>query len=125
MRLHRRSGAHLVMIFVVLSSCLPIIVAIWFLCRRTRLPLPPGPRKLPLIGNLLDIPKKNAWEQYARWGKEFGKPMILLSRGTFLDRSSDSDIIHLDVAGTSIVVLNSVEAASELLDGRSALYSDR
>ncbi|KAF9016760.1 cytochrome P450 [Hymenopellis radicata] len=54
------------------------------------------------------MPKISPWEQYARWGEEF-----------------DSDIIHLDVAGTSIVVLNSAEAASELLDGRSALYSDR
>lgn len=37
----------------------------------------------------------------------------------------DSDIIHLNVAGTSIVVLDTLEVANELLDQRSAIYSDR
>lgn len=39
--------------------------------------------------------------------------------------SSDSDIIHLDVAGTSIIVLDTAEAATELLEKRSSLYSGR
>ena len=38
---------------------------------------------------------------------------------------SDSDILHLDVAGTSIIVLSSTEAAEELLVKRAAIYSDR
>jgi hypothetical protein len=38
---------------------------------------------------------------------------------------SDSDIIHLDVAGTSIIVLGSAEAAMELLERRSSIYSGR
>ncbi|KAF8695637.1 cytochrome P450, partial [Rhizoctonia solani] len=36
-----------------------------------------------------------------------------------------SDIIHLNIMGQSIVVLNSAQAASDLLDKRSAIYSDR
>ncbi|KAF8998871.1 cytochrome P450 [Cyathus striatus] len=36
-----------------------------------------------------------------------------------------TDIIHLDVLGTSIVVLNSYDAAQELLDKRSRIYSSR
>ena len=35
------------------------------------------------------------------------------------------DVIHLSVLGKSIIVLNSEEAARELLDKRSAIYSDR
>ena len=37
----------------------------------------------------------------------------------------DSDIIHLNVAGTSLVVLDTSEAATELLERRSSIYSDR
>ncbi|KAJ7483541.1 cytochrome P450, partial [Mycena latifolia] len=75
---------------------------------RSRLPLPPGPKKLPLVGNLFDMPAQRQWEAYHKWSKEF-----------------DSDIIHLDVIGTSIVVLSSMEAVRDLFDKRSALYSDR
>ncbi|KAF7288960.1 Cytochrome p450 [Mycena indigotica] len=76
--------------------------------RRNRLPLPPGPPKLPLLGNLLDMPVSSEWETYWRWSKE-----------------CNSDIIHLDAAGTSIVVLSSIAATTDLLDKRSTLYSDR
>ncbi|KAJ7439299.1 cytochrome P450 [Mycena latifolia] len=75
---------------------------------RSRLPLPPGPKKLPLVRNLFDMPADRQWEAYRDWSKEF-----------------DSDIIHVDVAGTSIVVLSSMEAIRDLFDKRSSLYSDR
>ncbi|KAK6988169.1 cytochrome P450 [Favolaschia claudopus] len=73
---------------------------------RHRLPLPPGPRKLPIVGNLFDIPSTFQWKAYAKWAKEF-----------------DSDIIHLNVCGTSIIVLSSLEATDMLLEKR--IYSDR
>jgi hypothetical protein len=40
-------------------------------------------------------------------------------------RLLDTDIIHLNVAGTNIIVLDTVEATNELLEKRSAIYSDR
>ncbi|KAJ6527992.1 cytochrome P450 [Mycena vulgaris] len=75
---------------------------------RSKLPLPPGPKGLPLVGNLFDIPSERQWEAYLKWSKEF-----------------NSDIIRLNVAGTSIVVLSSMEAIRGLFDRRSSLYSDR
>ncbi|KAJ7453461.1 cytochrome P450 [Mycena latifolia] len=75
---------------------------------RSRLPLPPGPAKLPLIGNLLDVPAHSQWEKYMEWSKEY-----------------DSDIIHLNFAGQSVIVLSSLEATTSLLEKRSSIYSDR
>ncbi|KAF7372980.1 Cytochrome P450 [Mycena sanguinolenta] len=75
---------------------------------RSRLPLPPGPRKLPLIGNAFEIPTERQGETFLKWSKQF-----------------KSDIIHLNAAGTSIVVLSSMEAVRELFEKRSTLYSDR
>jgi hypothetical protein len=40
--------------------------------RRRGLPYPPGPRPLPLIGNLLDIPKQFSWLEYTQLSKKHG-----------------------------------------------------
>ncbi|KAJ7189262.1 cytochrome P450 [Mycena filopes] len=85
-----------------------VVVVYGFKRRRARLPLPPGPRKLPLVGNLFDLPPAFEWETYLKWSRQF-----------------NSDIIHLDLAGTSLIVLSSLEATDDLLDKRSLIYSDR
>jgi len=38
-----------------------------------RLPLPPGPKGLPLIGNLLNRPTDRTWLVYRDWAKIYGK----------------------------------------------------
>ena len=40
--------------------------------RRRGLPYPPGPRPLPVIGNLLDIPKRFSWIAYNQLSKKHG-----------------------------------------------------
>ncbi|KAI0056406.1 cytochrome P450 [Artomyces pyxidatus] len=90
----------LVAVFLVYSS---------FESRRRRkgLAYPPGPRPLPVVGNLFDIPSEYSWLTYAEWAKTYG------------------DVISLTVLGQVIVVLNSPTAARDLLDKRSAFYSER
>lgn len=34
---------------------------------------PPGPRRLPILGSLLEIPTDNPWLAFERWGKEHGE----------------------------------------------------
>ncbi|CUA71919.1 O-methylsterigmatocystin oxidoreductase [Rhizoctonia solani] len=70
--------------------------------------LPPGPKRFPLIGHILSIPRTFEHVAYANMGKEL-----------------NSDIVALTAMGQTIVVLNSAEATSELLDKRSSIYSGR
>lgn len=41
--------------------------------RQPRLSLPPGPRGYPLIGNLLDVPRKSPWEKYDQMARKYGE----------------------------------------------------
>ena len=92
-------------IWILLPLIIYIILHYW--SKRNALPLPPGPKPLPLIGNLLDIPTVHDHVTYAKWGKEYG------------------DVVHVSVFNKNIIILNSVSAANELLDQRSGIYSDR
>ncbi|KAJ3547603.1 hypothetical protein NM688_g5386 [Phlebia brevispora] len=74
---------------------------------KPRLPLPPGPRRLPIIGNLLDMPKQKEHLKFTEWGKKYG------------------DIVYLNVLGTHIIILNSAKLAVEVMDKKSNIYSDR
>lgn len=42
-----------------------------------------------------------------------------------LNVSLDSDVVHLNLAGTHLMIVNTAEAVSELFEHRSAIYSDR
>ncbi|EAU89619.2 cytochrome P450 [Coprinopsis cinerea okayama7 len=75
--------------------------------RRKNLPLPPGPRGLPIIGNALQIPLVHPWLVYNEWKKEYG------------------DLIYLEALGQKILILNSLESIEALLVKRGTNYSDR
>ncbi|GFF31222.1 hypothetical protein IFM51744_01373 [Aspergillus udagawae] len=51
----------------------------WFVARRRssgqRLPLPPGPPRLPFIGNLMQLPRQGPWKTYKKWSDQYG-PLI-------------------------------------------------
>uniref|UniRef100_A0A8H7Y6Y8 O-methylsterigmatocystin oxidoreductase n=1 Tax=Psilocybe cubensis TaxID=181762 RepID=A0A8H7Y6Y8_PSICU len=87
---------------------LAIIYSLRMLVAKIRKPAYlPGPKRLPIIGNLLDMPESEGWVTYKRWKEQFG------------------DAIYLEIFGSPIVVLNSYKACIDLLDKRADIYSDR
>lgn len=69
--------------------------------------LPPGPRRLPFIGNIHQAPTSAPWHTYHKWFQQYG-PLISLQFG-----------------GTTVIVIGSASAAHDLLDKRGNIYSDR
>ncbi|GJE97160.1 cytochrome P450 [Phanerochaete sordida] len=96
--------------WLLVSWLLAGVAAAWVLATRfTKRPhYPPSPDGWPIIGNLLDVPRDNPWLRYAEVGKELG-----------------SDIIHFEMLGRHIVVLNTIKVARDLFDKRSDNYSGR
>ncbi|THU95902.1 cytochrome P450 [Dendrothele bispora CBS 962.96] len=94
----------------VVAACglLYVVFLVYHRIIARRPPLPPGPKKLPILGNMLDIPLKYPWKRLHEMSKEYG-----------------SDVIHLSAPGLSIVYLDSQKAINDLLDRRSSIYSSR
>ena len=46
--------------------------------RKRRRPYPPGPKPKPIIGNVLDLPTKDAANVYVEWGKKYNSEPNLL-----------------------------------------------
>ena len=59
--------------FRVVILCLCLVA--WYVARRNKrggCPLPPGPKGLPIVGNLLGMPTRDEWVTFGKWSKDFG-----------------------------------------------------
>ncbi|KAK2467643.1 hypothetical protein APHAL10511_000498 [Amanita phalloides] len=90
----------------------PSLVLLWIWNRRKKvntkgLPLPPGPARLPIVGNGLQLPTGKHWMVYDSWIKRYG------------------DIVYFELLDQRFVVLGSSKRTKELLGERSSIYSGR
>lgn len=87
-----------------------LLIAMYILTRRksaSSLLLPPGPKPLPIIGNVHQAPKSHGWRTYREWSKKYGP------------------IVHVNMLGQPVIIVSTSEVAHELMAKRGAIFSDR
>ncbi|KIK55628.1 hypothetical protein GYMLUDRAFT_47600 [Collybiopsis luxurians FD-317 M1] len=72
----------------------------------TRPPVPPGPKGLPIIGNVHQMPSEKEWITFSEWGRLYG------------------GICSVTLLGQTMIIVNSAEIL-EQLDKRGSIHSDR
>ncbi|KAF5387587.1 hypothetical protein D9757_006613 [Collybiopsis confluens] len=85
---------------------------VFYRSRRAIKSYPPGPPGHALFGNLWEMPSENAMIRFRDWCKTYGTSYL-------------GPIIHLWVPGQVIIILDKFQAAVDLLEKRSLIYSDR
>jgi hypothetical protein len=88
-------------------SAIVIARLVLSLVKRPSLPLLPGPKPAPLIGNIHQLPKSLQWLELYHWSKKYGP------------------VMHLSMGGQPLIILSTHQAAHDLLNRRSSRYSDR
>lgn len=83
-----------------------ILLRQWSINRRFKF-LPPGPQRLPLVGNMFNWPLTMPWIVFEKWAQTYG------------------DIFYGNAGGIDIIVVSSHAMATALLQDKSANYSDR
>ncbi|KAG6330074.1 hypothetical protein ID866_9014, partial [Astraeus odoratus] len=96
---------------LAVSTTGAIMAGLWLILhtarKKSKLPYPPGPRGLPIIGNIFDINLDEPHLAYVQWNKIYG------------------EIVYYSILGQKFVVVNSEKVARALAEQRSAIYSDR
>ena len=85
----------------VILAILASLALYIFSQKRKRSKLPPGPPRLPLIGNLHQAPSERAWTTYEKWVEQYG-PLVSVNFG-----------------GTNVLIIGDQNTARDLLDKKA------
>ncbi|OSX66494.1 hypothetical protein POSPLADRAFT_1053131 [Postia placenta MAD-698-R-SB12] len=93
---------------LVITSLLFLILLINRLALSTRgHRLPPGPSRIPFLGNLHQVPLVDQQKTFAEWMQKYG------------------DVIYIELFSKPFLIVSSVQAAQDLMEKRASKYSDR
>ena len=85
-----------------------LLATLYFWVRRRRdSKLPPGPPRLPILGNLHQAPKEAVWVTYRKWVEQYGP------------------LVYLNFGGTNMLLIGDHDVAKDLLDKKANIYSSR
>jgi hypothetical protein len=116
----------------VLEALIVVAIVVIFMNIKLRTPkqtsLPPGPPAEWLVGHARTMPREGQAEFFHEMGKVYGMYRGAVTDSTMAQHLFDAhigDVTHFKAFKKSIVVLNSAQAATDLLNKRSSIYSDR
>ncbi|TFK74290.1 cytochrome P450 [Pluteus cervinus] len=94
------------MILIIFLATL--LLAYLITLSRQKRGLPPGPKPFPLIGNVTQLPTVRSWFTYTNWTRVYNSP-----------------VIYANALGQSLLIVNGLKDAEELLENRALITSDR
>ncbi|KAI1813707.1 cytochrome P450 oxidoreductase OrdA-like protein [Poronia punctata] len=94
--------------FFLLATALATVVVVNRLTAKKKGPLPPGPKGLPLVGNMFDLPSEG--QEWMHWLKH---------------KDQYGPISSVTALSNTIVIVHSPEIAFEMFEKKSSIYSSR
>ena len=116
------------LILVSAAATFLVLAIIWIkrlISSRSSSLLPPNPKGLPILGNLLDLASDEVHVKARDWSQQFGLCLSSILFPQSHPYISGDDVISLNVLGNTMIILNSAKAVSEIFDKRGSNYSDR
>lgn len=121
------TGAHIYFAWRWLAAALCVFALHSLYTAATRRKdLPPGPKRALFFGNALQFPKLDQHLKMAEWARQYGMHLAVDGCRT-LNASGlvAGEIVYAEFFGQPTIIINTLEAATQLMGKGGAKYSDK